>query len=108
MTAEDRRNFFVPDKEPYTCEHCGASVMGGRYNNHCPNCLWSKHVDDKIPGDRASECNGLMKPVGVTQERGKWRIIQECVSCGHTFKVDRHPEDNFEVIISLSQKPLKT
>ncbi|MEK7129489.1 MAG: RNHCP domain-containing protein, partial [Patescibacteria group bacterium] len=56
MESNQKKKFLVPKEEPYECEHCGTSVMGGRYNNHCPSCLWSKHVDDKIPGDRASDC----------------------------------------------------
>ena len=65
MNNKGRKNFLVPKKEPYICENCGTPVMGGRYNNHCPKCLWSKHVDDKVPGDRASTCQQLMQPVGI-------------------------------------------
>jgi len=103
----ERKNFITPEKEPYICGHCGAQVIGGRYNNHCPQCLWSKHVDDKIPGDRASKCQQLMQPVGV--KRGKkdiWRILQKCTGCDHEFIVDSSPEDNFDIIIELSQNPI--
>lgn len=30
---------------------------GSNHRNHCPNCLYSLHVDIE-PGDRESECGG--------------------------------------------------
>jgi len=99
-------NFLVPEREKYICGHCKESVIGGRYNNHCPHCLWSKHLDDRRPGDRASECRELMKPVGVMQEKGKWRVVHQCSGCGKYTVVDSSPEDDFDLIIDLSQKPL--
>lgn len=103
--SEMRRNFLVPEKNSFKCEHCSEEIMGGRYNNHCPSCLWSKHVDEEIPGDRMSDCGGMMTPVGVIQKHGKWRIIQECVKCSKSFIVDSAKNDNFDLIIKLSQKP---
>ena len=47
MDDKDRKNFLVPEQEPYICGNCGIEIMGGRYNNHCPKCLWSKHLDDR-------------------------------------------------------------
>jgi len=97
-----RRNFLTPGTEPYICGHCSTEVAGGKYNNHCPNCLWSKHVDDKVPGDRASMCHQLMQPISVIQSKGIWRITQKCTGCDHKFTVDSSPNDNFDVIIALS------
>lgn len=102
----ERKHLIVPGKEPFVCEHCGEEVMGGRYVNHCPRCLWSKHVDQEIPGDRASSCRGLMEPVGATQKHGKWRIVHECTKCGIERTVDAAHEDNSEKIIELTQRPL--
>lgn len=31
--------------EDFICENCGTEVKGNGYTNHCPKCLWSKHVD---------------------------------------------------------------
>jgi len=81
--------------------------MGGGYVDHCPYCLWSKHVDDKIPGDRTSSCKGLMEPIGVIQKNGKLRIVYRCTKCGIKRIVDTAPEDNFEKILALSQNPVK-
>jgi hypothetical protein len=46
----------------------------GSYRNHCPACLWSKHVDVQ-PGDRAATCRGLMRPDRVETRRGKGLIM---------------------------------
>lgn len=102
MVEQIRKNFIVPEVKNYTCEHCGVEVVGGRYNNHCPNCLWSKHVDDKIPGDRSSNCLGLMEPVKVLQKNGKWRIVHKCTKCNHIFEIETKNEDNLDLIIKLS------
>jgi len=49
---------FQKKKEDFKCEKCGREVIGTGYTNHCPDCLWSKHVDVN-PGDRQSKCLGL-------------------------------------------------
>lgn len=73
---------FTRTREDFACEHCGAAVRGNGYTNHCPKCLWSKHVD-VAPGDRAAGCGGLMRPVGVLFEGGEHVLVQRCVRCGH-------------------------
>ena len=43
--------------EKFICENCGYEVDKLNYTarDHCPNCLWSKHVDIN-PGDRLNDC----------------------------------------------------
>ena len=57
-----------PCREGFTCKVCGRPVTpagaGSDHRNHCPNCLSSLHVDVE-PGDRASDCGGIMDPVAV-------------------------------------------
>ena len=51
----------------FICQNCGKEVLpltDGSYRNHCPFCLYSLHVDI-IPGDRASDCGGIMKPIKI-------------------------------------------
>src|ERR1700733_2445834 len=67
--------------ENFVREHCGHPVTGNGYTNHCPNCLYSKHVDI-APGDRAAECGGLMRPIGSELKGGDYFVQQECVRCG--------------------------
>ncbi len=72
---------FVKKKEDFVCEVCGQKVRGSGFTNHCPKCLWSKHVD-LDPGDRKATCKGLMEPIGVEQKKGEWRILHKCIECG--------------------------
>jgi len=71
---------FIKNVEDFTCGHCGAQVTGDGYTNHCPKCLWSKHVDIN-PGDRAEICGGLMEPIGVELNQGKYDIAHRCIKC---------------------------
>ena len=73
--------------QAFKCGHCkqfiGAPIAGGRQRNHCPNCLYSRHVDDTMPGDRKSTCGSLMKPIGIMSRRnGEEVLIHECLGCG--------------------------
>lgn len=57
-------------------------LTNGSYRNHCSACLWSRHLDVE-PGDRASDCGGLMQPSRIDHRRGKGLvIIHRCVRCG--------------------------
>ncbi len=81
-----RRNFLGSGNDAFVCGHCSSDVLplaNGSFRNHCPHCLWSRHVD-VVPGDRASSCGGLMEPVAVEgSSAGGWKITQRCVDCGH-------------------------
>lgn len=80
-------------------------VTGDGYTNHCPACLWSKHVD-LFPGDRASPCQGAMEPVGVrVLSGGARRIVHTCLRCGFIRAQDAAKEDNDELLIELSARP---
>ena len=73
--------------DAFTCGHCGRFVgplpSGGRNRNHCPYCLYSRHVDAERSGDRASTCKGLMEPIGVFERpNGEEVIVHRCVKCG--------------------------
>ncbi|HKA69418.1 MAG TPA: RNHCP domain-containing protein [Actinomycetes bacterium] len=57
-------------------------LTNGSYRNHCPQCLYSKHVDDR-PGDRAADCGGLMRPIALDYRRAKGQLlIHRCDRCG--------------------------
>ncbi|MFA6250694.1 MAG: RNHCP domain-containing protein [Candidatus Shapirobacteria bacterium] len=93
---------FVRKKENFKCEVCGIKVVGDGYTDHCPKCLWGKHVDEEIPGDRASDCGGLMEPIKTVLEKGEFRIFYKCRKCGHGFVVREGKDDNRERLISLA------
>jgi rubrerythrin len=95
---------FQKTVEDFICEHCGASVKGSGYTNHCPKCLWSKHVDIN-PGDRRSECRGMMKPIQVEQNnKNEWAIVHECILCGYKKKNTVSREDDMEKIIAIARE----
>ncbi|MFJ6632560.1 RNHCP domain-containing protein [Streptomyces sp. NPDC091376] len=92
----------------FTCENCGVSVAplrNGSYRNHCPTCLYSKHVDI-YPGDRASGCRGTMHPQRVEHRRGKGLVlVHRCVACGfvrpNKIADDPVQGDDIDAIIAL-------
>jgi len=86
--------------EDFACENCGETVAGDGYTNHCPRCLWSKHVDVN-PGDRAANCGGLMEPVGATQKSGETIIVHRCLDCGHIKRNRAALDDDFDLLIEL-------
>lgn len=85
--------------ETFECEYCHASVAThpeGSARNHCPICLCSKHVDSTIPGDRASECHGQMRPIGIDYRKNKGYMIEhQCTKCQKTILNKVAPDDNF-------------
>ena len=92
---------FIRKKEDFICEKCKAKVKGTGYTNHCPNCLWGKHVDKDTPGDRASLCKGLMEPIGVEVKNGSYTLTHRCLKCGKISKNKTSENDNFEAILKL-------
>ncbi|MDE2312421.1 MAG: RNHCP domain-containing protein [Patescibacteria group bacterium] len=95
---------FTRTKENFVCEHCGASVLGTGYTNHCPKCLFSKHVDVN-PGDRAEVCGGLMRPVGYELQKGQYVLIHQCEKCGVVKRNKTAPGDSVDALIGLTKQP---
>lgn len=91
---------FQKRKENFVCEHCGEKIKGDGYTNHCPNCLWSKHVDIN-PGDRKEVCGGLMKPIGIDLKNGEYLLIHRCLKCGKEKRNKLSERDNFDKVIKL-------
>ncbi|MCL2171308.1 MAG: RNHCP domain-containing protein [Defluviitaleaceae bacterium] len=89
----------------FSCAHCGqivAPIPKGSIRNHCPACLHSLHVDI-APGDRLSDCHGLMKPTGLRQHSQKgWQIRHECTKCGFSRMNIAADDDDFDLIVKLS------
>ena len=86
--------------EDFICEHCGAVIAGNGYTNHCPKCLWSKHVDVN-PGDRAAECGGAMQSISVERKGEEWILTHECKKCGHRKRNVMSAGDNFDAVGSI-------
>jgi hypothetical protein len=82
----------------FICNHChnfvsaGYVVAGVNNRNHCPYCLWSRHLDWRQAGDRLSACKGSMQPVGLTVKKirqkygrnnhGELMLVHSCIDCG--------------------------
>ena len=94
---------FTRTIEDFNCGHCGAQVKGDGYTNHCPRCLWSKHVDNN-PGDRENPCGGLMEPIGVEMRGGEYILIHQCKTCGEIRRNKSSTNDDFDDILKLSVK----
>ena len=97
---------FTRTKEDFICEKYAISVEVNVYTNHCPKCLWSKHVDI-FPGDRAEKCSGMMEPIGVTKKGGEYTIIHKCTICAFEKPNRAVPEDNFDMLVQVSAENLK-
>lgn len=89
--------------EDFVCEHCGREVIGDGYTNHCPHCLWSKHVDVD-PGDRQARCAGLMPPVAVQAASGSYVLTHRCQTCGIEKRNKLADGDDFEAVLEISRQ----
>ena len=95
---------FVKKDEEFICNHCGKKVkkLGYTSRDHCPTCLYSKHVDVN-PGDRAEECRGDLEPVGAELDSKKgYVIVFKCKKCGKIRKNKAAEDDNIDLIIKLT------
>ena len=106
----------------FTCQHCGAPVSsdvvisGVKNRNHCPYCLWSKHVDLYQSGDRLNVCKAPMRPIGLTfkQERNKYgsnlgelQVIHRCSGCDGLSINRIAADDDNELLWSLFEDGLR-
>ncbi len=80
----------------FQCAHCKAPVSSARVfsgvqnRNHCPYCLWSRHLDLHKAGDRLSACKAPEQPIALTSKRsrnkygrtdGELMIVHQCTGC---------------------------
>ena len=92
----------------FTCLRCGLEVVpltNGSYRNHCPQCLYSQHLD-MAPGDRASSCKGMMQPIAIRHNSKKGlQLVHRCMTCGvvraNRVASDTVQSDDLEALISL-------
>jgi hypothetical protein len=91
-------NHASPKDGDFKCLHCRNHVVqtpclsGVQNRNHCPYCLWSKHVDLHQSGDRLAACKSQMRPVGLALKKsrkkygaenaGELMLIHQCEGCG--------------------------
>ena len=91
--------------ESFVCEKCGKKVkkLGYTARDHCPYCLYSKHVDIN-PGDRNNSCKGMLEPIGIEKFKDSFKIIYLCEKCHKTHKNIMARDDDMNKIIELSKR----
>jgi hypothetical protein len=114
----------------FRCQHCRRQVLfdpllsGVNNRNHCPFCLWSRHVDEFNAGDRLAACKAGMRPIGLTvkrirnkyarQEGGELMLIHACTGCDR-LSINRIAADDdtqaifdvFEASLALDEATLE-
>jgi DNA-directed RNA polymerase subunit RPC12/RpoP len=98
----DKTRFTMKD-EAFVCDNCGKEVnpLGYTSRDHCPSCLYSKHVDIN-PGDRMNSCKGLLEPIGIEKFKDTYKIVYKCLKCGEMHKNIIAKDDDMDEIIKLS------
>lgn len=91
--------------DSFICVHCKSKVLisapGTKNRNHCPLCLYSLHVDDRV-GDRQSSCKGEMSPIGkVFKPDGEEVLVHQCLKCGFQRKNRIAGDDSFDLVENL-------
>lgn len=94
---------FQKKVENFICENCGYEVKGSGYTDHCPECFFSKHVDN-FPGDRSSDCGGLMKVAAIELKGQQYSLVYECLKCGKRKKNKVQEQDNFDHLIKIQKE----
>ena len=95
----------------FRCRHCQLDVpldvAGTSHRNHCPSCLWSRHLDDDVPGDRSADCGSSMEPIAVTvRGDGEWVLIHRCLACDELHLNRAAGDDNPLLLLRLAIRPL--
>ena len=106
----------------FRCLHCGypvsvnpiLSAVGHR--NHCPYCLWSRHLDLLAAGDRLSACKAPMRPLGLTFKRahkkygqvgvGELMLVHICTDCGRVSLNRIAADDDVDCLLDTFERSL--
>lgn len=94
---------FTMRDEKFICENCHKEVspLGYTARDHCPYCLYSKHVDIN-PGDRENTCKGLLKPISIEKFKDTYKILYRCEKCLELHKNIVAKDDDMNMIIKIS------
>lgn len=111
MSRDQRQRARRGAPRAFRCRNCGLDVPpdapGTAHRNHCPSCLWSRHLDDATPGDRASVCGSAMEPIAVAvRGGGEWVLVHRCSGCGELDLNRIAGDDNPLLLTRLAVKPL--
>ena len=95
----------------FRCRRCRLDVSldapGTAHRNHCPACLWSRHLDDDVPGDRNAGCGAAMEPIAVSvRGDGEWVLVHRCTACDEIHLNRTAGDDSPLLLLQLAVKPL--
>jgi len=106
----------------FICLNCKFQVRsdiafsGVLNRNHCPFCLWSRHVDHWQAGDRLSACKMPMRPIGLTFKKlknkyglalGELMLIHQCSDC-QAISINRiAADDDIQKILEIMNESLR-
>jgi hypothetical protein len=96
---------FTRRVEDFACGHCHREIHGNGYTNHCPHCLWSRHVD-VYPGDREETCQALMAPVAALTRGDAYVIAHRCTRCARIRHNKSAPADSRAALTCLLGLPV--
>lgn len=89
----------------FLCEKCWKKVSkhpSWSARNHCPFCLYSKHLDKDFPWDRASSCWSLMQAIWKDYHKNKWwMIVHQCCECWKKIPNMLARDDAIEIFAEL-------
>ena len=111
MTRDQRRHGQRAGPTSFRCTRCGLDVPmhapGTAHRNHCPNCLWSRHLDDDTPGDRDADCGSAMEPIAISvRGDGEWVLVHRCTRCDVVHLNRSAGDDNPLALLRLAVRPL--
>jgi len=109
-TLPERSRLLDERATSFRCVQCRLDVPtdapGTAHRNHCPYCLWSRHVDDD-PGDRSSDCLASMEPIAITvRGDGEWVLIHRCNGCGVLHSNRIAGDDNPLLLVRIAVRPI--
>jgi hypothetical protein len=129
---EDHQGLKRPNSEQgFVCKHCRSYVTthtlfsGVQNRNHCPFCLWSRHLDLAKSGDRLAACKAVMQPVGLALKQlhkkytppslpgprnphslGELMLIHRCTECGKTSLNRIAADDDAATVLEVYEQSL--
>ena len=106
----------------FRCLHCGYPVSANSilsavgHRNHCPYCLWSRHMDLLAAGDRLSACKAPMRPLGLIFKRankkysqlgsGELMLVHICTDCGRVSLNRIAADDDVDCLLETFERSL--
>lgn len=115
--TRSRHTRHQPSEQEFKCIQCQqyvscAPLMAGVQNrNHCPACLWSRHLDWREAGDRLSGCRAAMQPIALTTKRsrnkyarerdGELMLVHRCTGCAGIVINRIAADDNSAAILEI-------